>query len=313
MPSTEILAETIEAIEDIAADEIGTVTIERVVVGLFFTGVKLSTGHVGACATPVKTIPDAVCCPSSAHAMPFPGKMRGRRAASLLDEVRQQDGIRRAVGIATMNALATLCWDRRPHPDADMDIDVDAFDAAAIRPGQKVVVVGAFVPFLRELKRRGQPYLVLEQDPATLKADEMPFYRHAEQAPVVVPQADVLLVTGTTLLNDTLDEILAAARPDACKVVVGPTVGLVPDAFLRRGCDVLGTIRVTRADEFLEVLAEGGSGYHFFGKSAQKIVLRLRRPVASRESEDAHRSHTRATGAASPPDLVRQRQRIPMP
>ncbi len=305
MPSSKILAETIEAIQDIASDEMGTVAIERAVVGLFFTGVKLSTGHVGACATPVKAIPDAVCCPSSAHAMPFPGKMRGRRAASFLDEVRQQDGIRRAIGIATMNALATLCWDRRPHPDVDMEIGVDAFDAAGIRPGQTVVVVGAFVPFLRELKRRGQPYLVLEQDPATLKADEMPFYRHATQAPVVVPQADVLLVTGTTLLNDTLDEILAAARPDACKVVVGPTVGLVPDAYLRRGCSVLGTIRVTRADEFIDVLAEGGSGYHFFGRSAQKIVLRSRRPIALRESEDAHAPHRFATGAASPPDLVR--------
>ncbi len=91
------------------------------------------------------------------------------------------------------------------------------------------------------------------------------------------PRADVLLITGTTLLNDTLDEILAAAKPNACKVVVGPTVGLVPDAFLRRRCDILGSIRVTRAEEFLDVLAEGGSGYHFFGKSAQKIVLRSRR------------------------------------
>lgn len=290
MASSRILAETITAIQDIASDEIETITIERAVVGLFFTGVKLSTGHVGTCATPVKTIPDAVCCPSSAHAMPFPGKMRGRRAASFLDEVQQNDGIRRAVGIATMNALATLCWDRRPHPDVEMEIGVDAFDAACIRPGQTVVVVGAFVPFLRELKRRGQPYLVLEQDPATLKADEMPFYRHATQAPVVVPQADVLLITGTTLLNDTLDDILAAARPDACKVVVGPTVGLVPDAYLRRGCDVLGTIRVTRADDFLDALAEGGSGYHFFGKSAQKIAVRLRRPLVSREREDKSRS-----------------------
>jgi uncharacterized protein len=218
MASGGILAETIEAIQDIAAKEITTVVIERAVVGLFFTGVKLSTGHVGACATPIKTIPDAVCCPSSAHAMPFPGKMRGRRAADFLDEVRQQDGIRRAVGIATMNALAALCWERRPHREVELEIGIDAFDAADIRPGQTVVVVGAFVPFLRELKRMGQPYLVLEQDPATLKADEMPFYRHAAQARAVAPQADVLLVTGTTLLNDTLDEILAAARPDACKV-----------------------------------------------------------------------------------------------
>jgi hypothetical protein len=65
--------------------------------------------------------------------------------------------------------------------------------------------------------------------------------------------------------------------------VVGPTVGLVPDAYLRRGCDVLGSIQVTRPNEFLDVLAEGGSGYHFFGRSADKIVLRARRKTASQE------------------------------
>lgn len=282
MAGNDILDETVAAVREMLAGEIGEITVERTVVGLFFTGVKLSTGHVGACATPIKTIPEAVCCPSSALAMPFPGKMRGRPAVNLLDEVRQSDGIRRAVGIATMNALAALCWDRRPNPDVDLEIDIDAFDAASIGPGQLVVVVGAFVPFLRELKRRGQPYLVLEQDSATLKADEMPFFRPAEQAPVVVPQADVLLVTGTTLLNGTLDAILAAARPEACKVVVGPTVGLAPDAYIRRNCDLLGGIQVTRGDEFLDTLAEGGSGYHFFGRSARKIVLRSRRKIVTR-------------------------------
>ena len=105
MSGSRVLAETVEAIQEIASKEIATIVIERAVVGLFFTAVKLSTGHVGACATPIKAIPDAVCCPSSAHAMPFPGKMRGGRAAGFLDEIRQQDGIRRAVGIATMNAL----------------------------------------------------------------------------------------------------------------------------------------------------------------------------------------------------------------
>jgi uncharacterized protein len=298
MPGSGILVETVEAIQEIASKEIATIVIERAVVGLFFTAAKLSTGHVGACATPIKAIPDAVCCPSSAHAMPFPGKMRGRRAADFLDEARRQDGIRRAMRVATMNALAALCWERRPHPDVDLEVGVDAFDATGIQPGQLVVVVGAFVPFLRELKKRDQPYLVLEQDPATLKANELPFYRHAAEAPAVVPQADVLLVTGTTLLNDTLDEILAAARRDACKVVVGPTVGLVPDAYLHRGCGVLGTIRVTRGDEFLDVLAEGGSGYHFFGKSAEKIVLKSRRLAAGRERGDAQTSRTLA--AASP-------------
>jgi uncharacterized protein (DUF4213/DUF364 family) len=140
---------------------------------------------------------------------------------------------------------------------------------------------------------------VLEQDPATLKADEMPFYRHASQAREVVPQADVILITGTTLLNDTLDDLLAAAKPNATKVVVGPTVGLVPDAYLRRGCDVLGSIQVTRPDEFLDVLAEGGSGYHFFGRSVHKIVLRARRKPDLKGDASGH-DDARVIGASWP-------------
>lgn len=73
MTDNDILDEMVAAIRDVLADEIGEITIERAGVGLFFTGVKLSTGHVDACATPIKTIPEAVCCPSSALAMPFPG------------------------------------------------------------------------------------------------------------------------------------------------------------------------------------------------------------------------------------------------
>jgi uncharacterized protein (DUF4213/DUF364 family) len=268
-----ILDESIEAIREILGRELDDLTVERAVVGLFFTGVKLSNGVAGACATPIKTIPEAVCCPSSAMSMPFPGKLRNRPAFDLAQEALGENGIRRAVGIAALNALADTCWRRRPHPDTELQLGIDAFDATEIYPGDRVVVVGAFVPFLRELKRRRQSYLVLEQDPATLKADELPFFRPAEQAAAVVPQADVLLITGTTLINDTLEELLTLASPAARVTMVGPTVTMLPDAFLHRGADVLGTVRINAPEEFLDILAEGGSGYHFLGRSAQKVVL----------------------------------------
>lgn len=268
-----IIRETLAAIREILGSERDRITVERAVIGLFFTGVKLDNGIAGACATPIKTIPEAVCCPNSAMAMPFPGKLPGRPAFDLAQEALGDNGIRRAVGIAAMNSLAETCWNRRPHPETDLQLGIDAFDATEINPGDQVVVVGAFVPFLRELKRRHQPYLVLEQDPATLRADERPFYRPAEEAGTVVPTADVLLITGTTLINDTLGGLLALAKPDARVTMVGPTVSMLPDAFLRRGADILGTVRVTEPDAFLDILAEGGSGYHFLGKSAQKVVL----------------------------------------
>jgi uncharacterized protein (DUF4213/DUF364 family) len=275
----EILPETLAAIREVLGPELDGITVERAVIGLFFTGVKLDNGIAGACATPIKTIPEAVCCPSSAMAMPFPGKLKCRPAFDLAREALGDNGIRRAVGIAAMNALADTCWRRRPHPETELRLGIDAFDATEIRRGDKVVVVGAFVPFLRELKRRHQPYLVLEQDPATLKADELPFFRPAEQAAAVVPEADVLLITGTTLINGTLEELLALARPTARVTMVGPTVSLLPDGFLRRGADILGTVRITDPDAFLDILAEGGSGYHFLGRTAQKVVL-VRRPAA---------------------------------
>ena len=274
--SNSILGETIATIGTILGSELDEIMIERAVVGLFFTGVELSNGAAGTSATPLKSIPEAVCCPSSAMAMPFPGKLRGRRAFDVAREAFSDHGIRRAVGIATVNALADRCWQRRPHPEVELHPGVDAFDATDIRPADQVVVVGAFVPFLKELKRRGQPFLVLEQDPATLKAEELPFFRPAEQAPEILPDADVALITGATLVNNTLEELLALTRPDARVTVVGPTVGMLPDAFLARGTDVLGCVRITEPDEFLDLLAEGGSGYHFFGRSAQKLVLARR-------------------------------------
>jgi uncharacterized protein (DUF4213/DUF364 family) len=268
-----IRAETIAGIEEILAGDLDRICVERAAVGLFFTGVKLNTGAAGACATPLRSIPDAVCCPSSAMAMPFPGKLRGRPARQLLKETAATSGIRRAIGVATMNALADMCWTRRAQQDVELAVGVDAYDAAGIQPGEHVVVVGAFVPFLKSLKRARQRFTVLEIDPATLKPDELPHFRPADQAGEVLPAADVVLITGTTLVNDTLEHLLALCRPAARVVMVGPTVSLLPDAFLRRGVDVLGGIRVTAPDVFLDVLAEGGSGHHFFGRSAEKVVL----------------------------------------
>jgi len=104
---------------------------------VFFTGVKLSNGSAGGWATPIKTIPEAVCCPSSVMAMPLPGKLAGRCAADLAREALSGHGIRRAIGIAPVNALADCCWQRRPHSEVELCAGIDAFDATEIRKGDR--------------------------------------------------------------------------------------------------------------------------------------------------------------------------------
>lgn len=275
-----ILNETMASVTEILGPDLDTIKVERAVIGLFFTGVKLTAGVAGTCATPRDAVPGDICCPISAHRVAFQ-RIAGGSAAELMQGALAENGLTRAVGIATLNALAELCWRRRPHPGIALLPDTDAFDATELQERDRVVLVGAFIPFLKELKRRHQPYLVLEQNPAALKPEEMPFYRPADLAPEVVPGADVLLITGATLINDTLEDLLALARPEARVTVLGPTVGMLPDAFLARGADTLGSVRITRPDEFLDLLAEGGSAPHFLGRSAEKIVLARRGAAAT--------------------------------
>jgi hypothetical protein len=119
-------------------------------------------------------------------------------ANAIADTIGRRSGARSALRSGhsprdrhwTVNALADCCWLHRPHPEVELRNGPDAFDATDIRSRDQVVVVGAFVPFLKELKRRRQSFLVLEQDAATLKADELPFFRPAERAAEVLPTAD---------------------------------------------------------------------------------------------------------------------------
>ena len=107
-----ILAETLEAIHHGLQGEAAAVTVERVVVGLFFTGVKLSNGCCGVCYTPIKSIPEAVCCPSSAKAMPGPGALRGRNALALAGAALAGGPLQKAVAIALVNALSAMVFQR---------------------------------------------------------------------------------------------------------------------------------------------------------------------------------------------------------
>ena len=74
-------------------------------------------------------------------------------------------------------------------------------------------------------------------------------------------------------MESSAEELLALARPEARVTVLGPTAGMLPDAFLARAADVLGSVRITQPDAFLDLLAEGGSAPPFLGRSAEKIVL----------------------------------------
>ena len=97
----------------------------------------------------------------------------------------------------------------------------------------------------------------------------VPFNRSEEQ----IRESELLIITGVTLLNSTLEWILERARPNAEIALMGPTASMLPDPLFDRGVSVVGGVRVKRPDELLDLLAMGGSGYHFFDRLAERIVM----------------------------------------
>ena len=138
---------------------------------------------------------------------------------------------------------------------------------------QSVAVIGAFVLVIKYLKQRGGTWWVIAKDPATLRPEEMAHFVSAERSREIIAKADVLIITGVTLLNHSLDEILQVARPHAEIAVIGPTASLMPEALFQRGVRVVGGVWVQKPDELLGVLAAGGSGYHLFDDLAARIVI----------------------------------------
>jgi hypothetical protein len=136
------------------------------------------------------------------------------------------------VGMAAVNALLQV--------DEGTCAEVNAADVIARRgAGRKIAVVGHF-PFVPRLREPADELWVLELDPGP---GDLP----AEKAPEILPRADVVALTGTSLLNGTFDGLIELCREDAFVIILGATAPLSP-AFFDFGVDaVAGTLVVEPA------------------------------------------------------------------
>jgi uncharacterized protein (DUF4213/DUF364 family) len=237
---------------------------------------QLSTGQVGVAFTP-RDLSDTVCCPKSAAAAPPAGRMAGQDAWTLAKYALSPVPLRRAVGIAVLNALSAQAMAHHGVPGGRAISGLDALAAAKVQPEDKVAMVGGFVPFIKALKGNVTQVWVIDRHPQALKPDEVAFWRSPEQAVETIAQASVVIITGSALVEGGLDDLLQAASSARAVILAGPTASPWPPPFFERGVHVLGGIRVLDPHKILQVVSEGGSGY-FFETEAEKICL-VREPA----------------------------------
>ncbi|MBB4285103.1 DUF2478 domain-containing protein [Roseospira goensis] len=217
----------------------------RVVIGLNWTLVEAADGGVGLAQTPVRDGPG--CRPPTGA-----GELAGRPLRALAAGAGNWDPMAAALGAAAVNAALN-------RPDlvgaAAAGNGLDLF-AAAAADAAAPVMVGAFpglrerVPHLRLIERTAGP----DRDPEAA-------------APVLLPGADAVLLTASTVANGTLPGLLALTRPGAAVVLVGPGTPLTPMLF-DHGITTLAGLVVEDRDGLARAVAEGvgARGLRRFGR-----------------------------------------------
>lgn len=184
------------------------------------------------------------------------GHLHRKSALELAEYARSENPLEASLGVAAINSMLEV--------DERQARVLNASDVLADRGrGKNIALVGHF-PFIPKLRQAAGQLWVLEQRPAE---GEYP----AEAAGDLIPQADVVALTGSALINHTLGELLALCSPDALVVVLGPSTPLSPVLF-SHGASILSGTRVTDEAAVLRTVAQGASFQQVEGVRLLTIV-----------------------------------------
>jgi len=168
------------------------------------------------------------------------GDLRGKLALELAEYAKSDNLLEASIGMATINSLIEI--------DETKCVAENAVDVLAAKgEGKNIAVVGHF-PWIPKLEKAARKLWVLEQRP---QAGDLP----AEAAEDILPQADVVAVTGTSLINHTAEKLLDLAKGSFI-VMVGPTSPLSPVLF-DWGVDVISGTKVVQPEKAIRSISEG--------------------------------------------------------
>ena len=182
-----------------------------VVVGIFWTYVRTQYG-VAVSATAHRWVED----PPGAI-IPWAGELIGKRVRDVADLYASESLTARSLANAAISAsfpasAMTGCEIQGRGQDLLHTFCNKSNDLCHI------ALIGHF-HFADELARLGHDLDIYELDPRCTQG-EIP----SSQIPQRLPQADIVVMTSSTIITHSTEGILAAARPDAIKMIVGPTV-----------------------------------------------------------------------------------------
>jgi uncharacterized protein (DUF4213/DUF364 family) len=268
-----VIADTIDIITERSPTPLKEIWIDDLVIGIFFTGVKLSTVHAGCAFTPIGEVPEAVCCPTTAARMPQAGKLEGSPISEILKYALDPNVLKSAIGVATLNALTQWIIESDKKNAYQVIKERDGFDLLEIQPYETVSLIGAFGPYIHRLKTMGNPFFIIEKNPETLRTDEIKYFKSESEMASTLGRSNVVIITGTAIVNHSIDYILSFITKEKRTAIIGPTASMIPDAFFKRGVGLMAGVRILNPHLMVNILKQGGSAYHLLKDCSEKIAF----------------------------------------
>ena len=224
------------------------IPVEEVLVGLYWTLVKSRETGLGATNT------DIPCC--YAQNMEDVGKLHQKSVLELVGMLNSSHVLGPSIGMAALNSIIPV--------DPGDGVDINAREVIFQNSYQKQIAIIGHFSFASQLKETARKVWVLELDPSE---DEYP----ASQADQILPQADVIGITASTIINGTFDNLSKLFPPQALVVMIGPSTPLSPILF-DYGVDILAGSRVIDSSTLIHYVGQGAALHKVEGMNRFTIV-----------------------------------------
>lgn len=207
---------TMKVVHQLVKD-IPHIPVDEVLVGVFSTLVK--AGSMQGIASTLKG--------QGPHGyIDAPNGLSKRSLRELADLLLAEDTLKASIGMAAVNAWMAA----RPHALQYMNAKKLIYEAGK---GKIVGVIGHF-PFVEHMNEARKRY-IFEKQPQQGDMREQDIQTY-------MPQVDVAVITGTSIINHTFERIMQFVKPDAFTIVMGPSTPLAPVLFSYGVDAVCGTL-----------------------------------------------------------------------
>lgn len=192
-----------------------------------------------------------------------PEQFLGKDPVAFALEFGSADPVKEMISLAAVNAVSHYAMEQM---GLEVDTTSDSLGLLELSAGDRLGMVGLFMPLMKAVRETGAELVVIEKKAALV--EKFPHLKISLD-PAALKNCNKVLCTGTTILNNSLDDVMAHCDPDAFVSIVGPTAGYFPDPVFTRGVDVVGGRMVQDGERFFELLAQGKK----WGDATRKVCF----------------------------------------